>query len=157
MQPRLPVSGSAPPASRALAAPPQLRALAPGSPPGSPPAPPPPRPPPPPAHSAPVRYLRPAAAAASPRPARPPPRTATMETTFIMIKPDGVQRGLVGEIIKRFEQKGYMLKALKFQNVSRAHAEKHYEDLNKKPFFAGLVEYIIRRAFCRLLLGRARI
>lgn len=67
-----------------------------------------------------------------------------MEQTFIMIKPDGVQRGLVGEIIKRFEQKGYYLRAMKFMNVPQALAEEHYVDLSSKPFYAGLVEYIIR-------------
>ncbi|KAK9068790.1 hypothetical protein SSX86_012906 [Deinandra increscens subsp. villosa] len=66
-----------------------------------------------------------------------------MEQTFIMIKPDGVQRGLVGEIIGRFEKKGFSLKGLKFLNVDQAFAEKHYADLSSKPFFNGLVEYII--------------
>ncbi|CAB4299990.1 unnamed protein product [Prunus armeniaca] len=61
-----------------------------------------------------------------------------MEQTFIMIKPDGVQRGLVGDIISRFEKKGFYLKGLKFINVDRPFAEKHYEDLSAKPFFSGL-------------------
>ncbi|KAG8363455.1 hypothetical protein BUALT_Bualt19G0024300 [Buddleja alternifolia] len=66
-----------------------------------------------------------------------------MEQTFIMIKPDGVQRGLVGEIIGRFEKKGFTLKGLKFITVDQAFAEKHYADLSAKPFFNGLVEYIV--------------
>ncbi|KAF9625412.1 hypothetical protein IFM89_022397 [Coptis chinensis] len=66
-----------------------------------------------------------------------------MEQTFIMIKPDGVQRGLVGEIIGRLEKKGFSLKGLKLVNVERAFAEKHYEDLSAKPFFGGLVENVI--------------
>nr|ABK26078.1 unknown [Picea sitchensis] len=66
-----------------------------------------------------------------------------MEQTFIMIKPDGVQRGLVGEIISRFEKKGFILKGLRMVGVERSFAEKHYEDLSSKPFFTGLVEYII--------------
>ncbi|GJZ76956.1 nucleoside diphosphate kinase [Tanacetum coccineum] len=66
-----------------------------------------------------------------------------MEQTFIMIKPDGVQRGLVGEIIGRFEKKGFSLKGLKLLNVDQAFAEKHYADLSSKPFFNGLVEYIV--------------
>ncbi|KAI3918633.1 hypothetical protein MKX01_041953 [Papaver californicum] len=66
-----------------------------------------------------------------------------MEQTFIMIKPDGVQRGLVGEIICRFEKKGFSMKGLKLISVERAFAEKHYEDLSSKPFFSGLVDYII--------------
>ncbi|CAL5189175.1 unnamed protein product [Lathyrus oleraceus] len=65
------------------------------------------------------------------------------EQTFIMIKPDGIQRGLVGEIISRFEKKGFYLKGLKFVNVERAFGEKHYADLSAKPFFSGLVDYII--------------
>ncbi|GAQ77982.1 Nucleoside diphosphate kinase [Klebsormidium nitens] len=68
---------------------------------------------------------------------------ANTEQTYIMIKPDGVQRGLVGEIIKRFEQKGFTLRALELKMVDRALAEKHYEDLSSKPFFAGLVDYIL--------------
>merc|ERR1739847_158741 len=57
------------------------------------------------------------------------------ERTFIMIKPDGVQRGLVGEIIKRFEQKGFKLVAMKMMQASVEHLEEHYADLSKKPFF----------------------
>ncbi|GFS35583.1 nucleoside diphosphate kinase [Actinidia rufa] len=66
-----------------------------------------------------------------------------MEQTFIMIKPDGVQRGLVGEIVGRFEKKGFYLKGLKLMTVERPFAEKHYADLSSKPFFHGLVDYII--------------
>ncbi|CAH9097191.1 unnamed protein product [Cuscuta epithymum] len=66
-----------------------------------------------------------------------------MEQTFIMIKPDGVQRGLVGEIIGRFEKKGFSLKGLKLVTVDRAFAESHYADLSAKPFFNGLCEYIV--------------
>lgn len=66
-----------------------------------------------------------------------------MERTFIMIKPDGVQRGLTGEIIKRFEQKGFNLIGMKLMSVSRELAEKHYDVHRDKPFFGGLVEFII--------------
>jgi nucleoside-diphosphate kinase len=59
-----------------------------------------------------------------------------------MIKPDGVQRGLVGEIIKRFETKGFTLVGLKLMPVSRELAEKHYAVHKERPFFAGLVEFI---------------
>merc|ERR1712228_721914 len=65
-----------------------------------------------------------------------------MERSFIMIKPDGVQRGLVGEIIKRFEQKGFKLVAMKMMQASVEHLEEHYADLSKKPFFPGLVKYM---------------
>jgi len=66
----------------------------------------------------------------------------TSERTYIMIKPDGVQRGLVGEIITRFEKKGYKLVALKMVTPTKEHSAKHYDDLKAKPFFKGLVEYM---------------
>lgn len=59
-----------------------------------------------------------------------------------MIKPDGVQRGLIGEIIKRFEQKGFKLVAMKFTSPGKAHLEQHYADLAGKSFFNGLIEYM---------------
>lgn len=65
-----------------------------------------------------------------------------MERTFIAIKPDGVQRKLVGEVIRRFETKGFTLVGLKFLNVSRELAEQHYAVHRQRPFFAGLVEFI---------------
>lgn len=65
-----------------------------------------------------------------------------MERTFLAIKPDGVQRGLVGEIICRFEDKGFTLVGLKFMKVSRELAEQHYDVHREKPFFKGLVEFI---------------
>eukprot|EP00127_Corallochytrium_limacisporum_P001498 Clim_evm4s61 gene=Clim_evmTU4s61 len=64
------------------------------------------------------------------------------ERTYIMVKPDGVQRGLVGEIIKRFEAKGFKLVALKMTSPSKELLEKHYTDLSSKPFFPGLIEYM---------------
>ncbi|GIL48307.1 hypothetical protein Vafri_4584 [Volvox africanus] len=64
------------------------------------------------------------------------------EQSYIMIKPDGVQRGLVGDVIKRFEQRGYTLKGLKLINVAKDLAEKHYQDLSARPFFPALVDYI---------------
>lgn len=67
-----------------------------------------------------------------------------MSILSMQIKPDGVQRSLVGEIIKRFEQKGYYLRGLKYKNVEKELAEEHYVDLSSKPFYRGLVEYIIR-------------
>jgi len=63
------------------------------------------------------------------------------ERTFIMIKPDGVQRGLIGPIISRFEQKGFKLVAMKVSAPGKAHFEEHYSDLAGKGFFAGLIEY----------------
>ncbi|MBH8550961.1 nucleoside-diphosphate kinase [Nostocaceae cyanobacterium CENA357] len=65
-----------------------------------------------------------------------------MERTFLAIKPDGVQRGLVGEIIRRFETKGFTLVGLKFLKPSQELAEQHYAVHRQRPFFAGLVEFI---------------
>ncbi len=65
-----------------------------------------------------------------------------MERTFLAIKPDGVQRKLVGEIIRRFEAKGFTLVGLKLMSVSKALAEEHYGVHKERPFFPGLVEFI---------------
>ncbi|MCY3832233.1 MAG: nucleoside-diphosphate kinase [Chloroflexi bacterium] len=66
-----------------------------------------------------------------------------MERTLIIIKPDAVQRGLTGEIIKRFEARGLKIIGMKLLHISRELAEKHYDVHRERPFFAGLVEYII--------------
>ena len=65
-----------------------------------------------------------------------------LERTFIAIKPDGVQRGLVGEILGRFEKKGFKLVALKQLQPSREIEEKHYGVHRDRPFFKGLVDFI---------------
>ncbi|MBI5669660.1 MAG: nucleoside-diphosphate kinase [Chloroflexi bacterium] len=65
-----------------------------------------------------------------------------MERTLIIVKPDGVQRGLTGEIIRRFEARGLRIIGMKFMQVSRELAEKHYEIHKGKPFYDGLVQYI---------------
>jgi nucleoside-diphosphate kinase len=65
-----------------------------------------------------------------------------VERTFIAIKPDGVQRGLVGEILQRFERRGFKLVGLKFLQVSEALAQKHYAEHKERPFFGGLVAFI---------------
>merc|ERR1712026_647725 len=64
------------------------------------------------------------------------------ERTFVMVKPDGVERGLVAKIIKRFEQRGYKLVAMKFMKADEALLKQHYGDLAGKPFFSGLVKFI---------------
>ena len=65
------------------------------------------------------------------------------EQTFIMVKPDGVQRALIGDIIKRFEQKGFKLVAMKFVQPNKELLYKHYEDLKSRPFFPGLIKYMV--------------
>ncbi len=64
------------------------------------------------------------------------------ERTFLAIKPDGVQRGLVGEILSRFEKKGFKLVALKQLTPTKALAEQHYGVHKDRPFFSGLVDFI---------------
>merc|ERR1712107_223620 len=70
-----------------------------------------------------------------------PPMPAT-ERTFLAIKPDGVQRNLVGEIIARFERRGYQLVGLKLLAVPKELAEEHYAEHNGRPFFQGLIDFI---------------
>jgi nucleoside-diphosphate kinase len=74
------------------------------------------------------------------------------ERTFVMVKPDGVQRGLVGEIINRFEKKGIKIIAMKLVSVSKELAEKHYGVHRGKPFFKPTVEYIISSPVVAMVL-----
>ncbi len=65
-----------------------------------------------------------------------------MEKTFVMVKPDGVQRGLMGEVVARLERRGLRMVAAKFMWVSQELAEKHYAIHKGKPFYEGLISYI---------------
>ncbi len=65
-----------------------------------------------------------------------------MERTLVLVKPDGVQRGLIGEVISRLERRGLRLVAAKFMPVSQELAETHYAIHKGKPFYEGLVRYI---------------
>ncbi|SEB64295.1 nucleoside-diphosphate kinase [Paenibacillus sp. GP183] len=65
-----------------------------------------------------------------------------MEKTFLMVKPDGVQRGLIGEIVKRFERKGFQLVGSKLMVVTREQAEFHYAEHKGKPFYDDLLNFI---------------
>ncbi|KAE9612869.1 putative nucleoside-diphosphate kinase [Lupinus albus] len=67
---------------------------------------------------------------------------AELERTFIAIKPDGVQRGLISEIISRFERKGYKLVGIKVLTPSKEFAQKHYHDLKERPFFGELCGFL---------------
>ncbi|XP_042391698.1 nucleoside diphosphate kinase 3-like [Zingiber officinale] len=69
-------------------------------------------------------------------------QAAELERTFIAIKPDGVQRGLIAEIISRFEKKGFKLVAIKIMIPSKDFAQKHYHDLKERPFFNGLCDFL---------------
>ena len=66
-----------------------------------------------------------------------------MERTFVLVKPDGVQRGLIGEVIARLERRGLRLVGAKFMQVSKELAETHYSIHKGKPFYDGLIAYII--------------
>ncbi len=66
----------------------------------------------------------------------------TMETTLLIVKPDGVQRGLVGEIITRFEKKGLQLVGMKMMLISQELAGTHYAQHKERPFYAGLVRFM---------------
>lgn len=80
---------------------------------------------------------------------------AKLERTYIMIKPDGVQRGFVGEIITRFEKKGFKLLALKLFSPTKQLLEEHYKDLKEKPFFPKLLEYMLMGpVVCMVWQGR---
>ncbi|ALS27767.1 nucleoside diphosphate kinase [Paenibacillus sp. 32O-W] len=90
-----------------------------------------------------------------------------MEKTFLMIKPDGVQRGLIGEIVSRFEKKGLKLVAAKFLQVTREMAVRHYAEHKGKPFYEPLLNFITSGpsfamvwegdqaiALCRAIIGK---
>ncbi len=65
-----------------------------------------------------------------------------MERTFLMVKPDGVQRNLIGEIVSRFEKKGFHLAGAKLMVISQELAEQHYGEHKERPFFGELVDFI---------------
>ena len=73
------------------------------------------------------------------------------ERTFIAVKPDGVQRGLVGDIIARFEKRGYKLVAMKLCQPGKEHLEQHYSHLKNKPFFPSLVKYMNSGPICAMV------
>jgi nucleoside-diphosphate kinase len=65
-----------------------------------------------------------------------------LESTFVMIKPDAVQRGLVGAIVQRFEQKGLKIRAMRLEVPAKQTLEKHYEVHKARPFYPGLISYM---------------
>lgn len=65
-----------------------------------------------------------------------------MEKTFLMVKPDGVQRQLIGDIVARFEKKGFQLVGAKLMGISTELAEQHYGEHKERPFFGELVDFI---------------
>jgi nucleoside-diphosphate kinase len=65
-----------------------------------------------------------------------------IQKTFLMVKPDGVQRSIIGEVISRFEKKGFQLVGAKLMHISQELAETHYGEHKEKPFFGELVKFI---------------
>jgi len=65
-----------------------------------------------------------------------------VQQTFIMVKPDGVRRRLIGEIVRRVETKGYVIKEMKLFTIDESLANKHYAEHSEKPFFRELVDFI---------------
>ncbi|MDF1533797.1 MAG: nucleoside-diphosphate kinase [Methanosarcinaceae archaeon] len=66
-----------------------------------------------------------------------------MERTYVMVKPDGVQRGLVGEVISRIEKRGLKISALRMNVMSEDAAKEHYKEHVERPFFGSLIEYVV--------------
>ena len=79
-----------------------------------------------------------------------------MEQTLVIIKPDGVQRGLVGDIIGRLERRGLKIVALELRQMDRSLAERHYGEHQGKPFYAGLVDYIVSGPVVTMVLEGPR-
>ena len=65
-----------------------------------------------------------------------------IESTLLIVKPDGVRRGLVGEVLRRIETKGLAIEALRMETIDRSTAEEHYGEHREKPFFGELVDFI---------------
>jgi nucleoside-diphosphate kinase len=75
-----------------------------------------------------------------------------VERTLVLVKPDGVERGLVGEIVRRFERRGLRLVAAELRTLDRATAARHYAEHEGKPFYEGLVAFITRGPLRALVL-----
>ena len=77
-----------------------------------------------------------------------------MEKTFLMVKPDGVQRNVIGEIVARFEKKGYNLAGAKLMQIPTELAEEHYGEHKERPFFGELVEFMTRGPIVAAILEK---
>ncbi|PKL68914.1 MAG: nucleoside-diphosphate kinase [Methanobacteriales archaeon HGW-Methanobacteriales-1] len=75
-----------------------------------------------------------------------------MEKSFVMMKPDAVQRRLMGQVLSRFEEKGLQIVAAKLMHISEDLAKEHYGEHSEKPFFGGLVEYITSSAVLAMVI-----
>ena len=75
-----------------------------------------------------------------------------MEQSLVFIKPDGVERGLIGEVLKRFEQRGIQIKQLELKTLTEKQVEAHYQEHVDKPFFPNLKSYILSGPICLMVL-----
>ena len=80
-----------------------------------------------------------------------------MERTLVLIKPDGVRRNLVGEVIARIEQKGYLIADLRMLHADRALLEKHYAEHAGKPFYEPLLEFMLSGPIVALIAEGNRV
>ncbi|MDI7246269.1 MAG: nucleoside-diphosphate kinase [Bacillota bacterium] len=77
-----------------------------------------------------------------------------MERTFVIVKPDGVERGLVGAVIERFERRGFRIVKMDMRTIARSDAARHYEHLADRPIFQGLLDYVTRGPSALLVFER---
>ena len=80
-----------------------------------------------------------------------------MERTLVLVKPDGVRRNLIGEVIARIERKGYSISNIRFLNADRALLEKHYAEHVGKPFYEPLVEFMLSGPIVALIAEGHRV
>jgi nucleoside-diphosphate kinase len=80
-----------------------------------------------------------------------------LQRTLVLVKPDGVRRGLVGEVVSRLERKGLSLVALELRTLERAVAERHYAEHTDKPFFGELVDFITSGPLVALVVEGPRV
>ena len=83
--------------------------------------------------------------------------TSSSQRTLVLVKPDGVRRGLVGEVIARIEKKGYSISALRMLNAERALLERHYEEHKGKPFYEPLLEFMSSGPIVALIAEGERV
>lgn len=83
--------------------------------------------------------------------------TETRERTLILVKPDGVRRGLVGEVIRRIEAKGYSLEAVELRQASEELLAKHYEEHAGKPFYQPLVDFMAAGSVVAIIASGERV
>lgn len=83
--------------------------------------------------------------------------TGATEQTLILVKPDGVRRGLVGEVVSRIEKKGYVISSMRMLSAERSMLEKLYAEHNGKPFYEPLIEFMMSGPIVALIAQGARV